>query len=251
MNVLIIEDEKYAAERLKQLLKETGEEFTVAGTLETIEESIKWLMTNPHPDILFMDIQLGDGICFEIFKAVQIDIPVIFITAYDEYAIRAFKVNSIDYLLKPVDLSALNSALEKYRMLQKSKNVSSEKISKLVEQLVQSYKTRFFVRAGPHFKSILATEIACFFIVERCTFLRTMTGKDYDLDFSLEQIEKQVDPAIFYRINRSFIVNIDAITDLINYSAKQLKIKLKNIEPDADLFVSRDRTSDFKKWLGK
>jgi DNA-binding LytR/AlgR family response regulator len=250
MNVLIIEDERLAAEKLKKLLIDTGMDIDVLDVLETVEGSINWLTSNPSPDLILMDIQLDDGVCFEIFESVKVNVPVIFTTAYDEYAIRAFKVNSIDYLLKPIDQEALEKALEKYLTIYKGQDIPHEKINDLYDHLVKKYKSRFFVKIGLHYHTIPVEDVACFFIQERGTFIKTIIGKNYDLDYSLDQIQKMVDPEQFYRINRNYIINLDSITDIIGYSSNRLRVKLKSFD-HLDLIVSRDKTSDFKKWLDR
>ena len=196
-----------------------------------------------------MDIQLDDGISFEIFDAIKVEAPVIFTTAFDQYAIRAFKVNSVDYLLKPINREALETALEKYRRVFKPAELE-DKLSKVFEQFAKPWKTRFFVKVGVHFQSVPVEEICCFFVEERCSFLRTQSGKNYDLDFSLDQIQKKVNPEIFFRINRNFLINIQYISEMISYSSNRLKIKMKDFEHDG-LVVSRDKVSEFKQWLDR
>lgn len=249
MKVLIIEDEKLAADRLKDLLLQTEPETEILAILESVEESVNWLIQNPSPELIFMDIQLDDGISFEIFDAVNIEAPVIFTTAYNEYAIRAFKVNSVDYLLKPIEKEALETALEKFKKIYPEKKVETQ-LSKVYEQLIKPWKTRFFVKVGVRFLSIPVEEICCFFVEERASFLRTQAGKSYDLDFSLDQLQKKVDPAIFFRINRNFIVNINFISEMISYSSNRLKIKMMNFE-DEGLIVSREKVSEFKQWMDR
>ncbi|MFW6289324.1 MAG: LytR/AlgR family response regulator transcription factor [Mariniphaga sp.] len=249
MNVVIIEDERLAADKLASFLKQIDSEVKIAARLESVGESVDWLINNAQPDLIFMDIQLDDGISFEIFESVKIDVPVIFTTAFDQYAIRAFKVNSIDYLLKPVDKEALKGALEKYRKIHAPANVD-EKISKVFEQLVTSWKTRFFIKVGNHFQSVPVGEIVAFFVEERCTFLRTSGGKNYALDYSLDQLQKKINPSLFFLINRSFIINIEAISEIISYSTTRLKIKLNNFT-DNGMIVSRDKAAEFKQWLDR
>jgi len=250
MNVLIIEDERLAAEKLLKLLSESGKEINVQAILESVEASINWLSNNPSPDLIFMDIQLDDGVCFEIYESIEITTPVIFTTAYDEYAIKAFKVNSVDYLLKPIDLEDLIKAIDKYQGLYKDHEVSNDKISHIYDQLVKKFKTRFFVKIGIHFQSVIVEDIACFFIQERGTFLKTKVGKNYDLDYSLDQVQKMVDPEQFFRINRNYIINLDSITDIVGYSSNRLRVMLKNFD-HLDLIVSRDKTTEFKRWLDR
>lgn len=249
MKVVIIEDERLAAEKLESLLKQTGAEIKVVAKLESVEESVNWLTSNPTPDLIFMDIQLDDGISFEIFDAVKVEAPVIFTTAFDQYAIRAFKVNSVDYLLKPIGRNALETALEKYQRIFKPAGME-DKLSKVFEQLAKQWKTRFFVKVGVHFQSVPVGEICCFFVEERCSFLKTQNGKNYALDYSLDQLQKRVDPELFFRINRNFFVNINCIAEILSYSTTRLKLKLKNFEDDG-LIVSRDKVSEFKQWLDR
>ncbi len=251
MNVLIIEDEKPAADKLKLLLKKMDREIIILDTLETVEQSVNWFLGNSPPDLIFMDIQLDDGVCFEIFEEVKIETPVIFTTAYDEYAIRAFKVNSIDYLLKPIDEDSLKTALDKFEKVYTPKENVNNKLEQIYQQLLHPYKTRFFVKIGLRYKSVQVEEIECFYISERCTFLRTTTGKNYDIDYSLEQLEKLIDPEHFFRINRNYIINIDSITDMLSYSTSRLKLKLTNSTSDDELIVSRDKIRDFKRWMDK
>lgn len=251
MKVLIIEDEKPAVDRLRRLLSEADNKIEIMQVLESVESSVNWLSNNPPPDLIFMDIQLDDGTCFEIFEAVRIEVPVIFVTAYNEYAIRAFKVNSIDYLLKPTDLPSLKTALNKYRKLYRGTIEGHDKIMSIYEQLVKNYKTRFFIKTGTHFKSIQATDIECFFISERSVFLRTLAGRSYDLDYSLDQIEKLVDPGMFFRINRNHLVNIHAVTDILIYSTSRLRLRLKNDQENEALIVSREKVNEFRKWMDR
>ena len=249
MKVVIIEDEKPAAEKLERLLNKTDSKIEVVKKLESVEESINWFSENADFDLIFMDIQLDDGISFEIFEAVSIEKPVIFTTAFNEYAIRAFKVNSVDYLLKPIEEMALKSAIRKFKKLFSVKSFESS-ISKVIEQLSHSYKSRFFVKIGVHFKSIPAEHISCFFVEERCTFLKTEAGKNYGLDYSLDQIQKMVNPEMFFRISRNNLVNINYLSEIIAYSASRLKLRIKNC-PDENLIVSRDKVSEFKKWMDR
>lgn len=250
MRALIIEDEAIAADRLKQLLHKMDESIQVIAILESVEASVNWLLNQAAPELIFMDIQLDDGICFEIFESIEFDTPVIFTTAYDQYAIRAFKVNSVDYLLKPIELTALSAAIEKYRSLFSEKPAFNEKINLLYQQMFRHHKERFFVRSGAHFHSVTTKEISCFFIENRCTFFKTSSGKRYAIDSSLEQVQQKIDPARFFRVNRHYIVNIDAIADMTGYSSQRLKLQLK-IPDAAELVVSRDRLQAFKEWLNR
>lgn len=251
MKVIIIEDEQLASERLNRMLCEIDPDIEIQAILETVAASVDWLSNNSAPDLIFVDIQLDDGISFEIFETIKINTPIIFTTAFNEYAIKAFKVNSVDYLLKPYTKKDLTEAIDKYKNLHGGQSIPLEKIDHLYQQLVKDYKTRFFVKIGTHYHSISIDEIACFFIRERGTFIKTKVGKNMDIDYSLDQIQKIVDPMKFFRINRNYVINIDSITDIISYSSNRLKVVLRNFEHLDNLLVSREKTSDFKKWLDR
>lgn len=250
MKVLIIEDENLAAQKLTRLLNETGRDINVLAVLESVEDSINWFASNPAPDLVFMDIQLDDGISFEIFDAFKVEVPVIFTTAYNHYAIRAFKVNSVDYLLKPIEKMALQAALNKYEKHYLSANKFEEKITKAIQQISKTYKSRFFIKIGVHFKSVAIEEICCFYVEEGSTFIKTRENKTYDLDYSLDQLKNIIDPDLFFRINRNYLVNINSIEEIISYSTSRLKLKLKN-SVQKDLIVSRDKVAAFKNWMDR
>ena len=250
MKVLIIEDEILAAEKLAGLLISIDSTIEIMGKLQSVLESINWLHSQPDPDLIFMDIQLDDGICFEIFDAVKIKTPVIFTTAYDSYAIRAFQVNSVDYLLKPIEKEPLTKAIEKYKLIFEKGGSSTQSVGDLSVQMVKSYKTRFFVKIGNHFHSIPVDNIECFYIVERAVFFKTNNGKNYNLDYSLDQVQQLIDPEKFFRINRNYLIQINAIQDIYNYSSSRLGIKINGID-HLDLIVSREKVGEFKKWLDR
>jgi len=250
MNVLIIEDESLATDKLEKMLLEIDLNIKVLARLESVLDSINWLNKNKKPDLIFMDIQLDDGICFELFDAVKIETPIIFTTAYDEYAIKAFQVNSVDYLLKPIEEQSLRKALEKYKTIYKANQFQNDKLNILYDQIIHNYKTRFFVKIGNHFHSVSVDEIQCFLIRERGTLLKTINGKKYDLDYSLDQLQKLVDPNKFFRINRNYFIQIDAIQDIYAYSSNRLGVKLKMMD-HLDMIVSREKVADFKKWLDR
>jgi DNA-binding LytR/AlgR family response regulator len=250
MKVLIIENERPAAKKLERLLGEINGDIQIAGILESVEETINWWLSNPSPDLLLMDIQLDDGLCFEIFEKVKISTPVIFITAYDEYALKAFRVNSIDYLLKPLSRDDLSVAIDKYEALFRTVDFPL-KIEGLINQLQPATKERFLIKAGEHFKSIQTTDIYCFFIRERCNFILTREGREYAIDYSLDKIEKIVNPGKFFRINRNFIINYAAILDVIVYSSNRLKVSLAKWADQTSLLVSRERVIDFKRWMDR
>jgi len=250
MNILIIEDERLAADKLEKMLNEIDSEINILARLESVIDSINWLNSHEKPELIFLDIQLDDGISFEIFDSVKIETPIIFTTAFDSYAIKAFQVNSIDYLLKPIEDQALRKALEKYHSIYNANLHQVEKLDLLYKQIVQSYKTRFFVKIGNHFHSVAVDEIQCFLIQERGTFLRTINGKKFDLDYSLDQVQKMIDPSKFFRINRNYLIHIDSIQDIYSYSSNRLGVKLKMLD-HLDMIVSREKVSDFKQWLDR
>ena len=250
MNVLIIEDEKPAARRLSRLLAEQGVE--VSTMLHSVEESVDWFQNNEHPDLIFLDIQLSDGLSFEIFDLIEINSAIIFTTAYDEYALQAFKLNSIDYLLKPIDDEELTKALNQYRNLkepQKKLALDFNDIKKLlVNPLEREYKKRFTARVGQHIKIINADEIECFYSENKGTYAYTTEGRNYLLDSTLEQLETELKPEVFFRVSRKFYININHIKDIISYTNSRLKISLNRFK-DQEIIVSRERVRDFKLWL--
>lgn len=251
MNVLIVENEKPAIAGLVRLLQKIDSAVIISGTTESVESTINWFQRNPSPDLLFMDIQLDDGLCFELFESMKLDIPVIFTTAYDEYMLSAFKVNSVDYLLKPIEETPLRNAIEKFKTIHYQKTISANLLSQLSKELNTGYKTRFLVKVGEHYKSIQTNEISCFYILERAAFIRTFSEKEYSVDYSLDYLQNTIDPDKFFRINRNCIININAIGDILCYSSSRLKIKLNSDKPIYDLIVSKDKVSEFKKWIDK
>lgn len=250
MNVIIIEDEKPSARRLQRML---GNLMIEAHTmLHSVEESIAWFIENKHPDLIFLDIQLSDGLSFEIFEALEINSAVIFTTAYDAYALQAFKLNSIDYLLKPIDEEDLAKAIAKYKMrlpTQKPVVIDFDDIRKLlVNPLDRTYKKRFSVKLGQHLKLIAIEDIECFYSENKGTYAYTKDGRNYLLDISLEQLDSDLEPKLFFRVSRKFYVNINAIKDMISYTNSRLQIKL-NTYNEQDVIVARERVKDFKDWL--
>jgi DNA-binding LytR/AlgR family response regulator len=251
MNILIIENEKPAADRLVRLLMKLDKSITVLGIIESVEEAINRIQDKPQADLILMDIQLDDGLCFEIFESLTIDIPVIFTTAYDEYTLKAFKVNSIDYLLKPIDEGLLKAALNKFRKLYNDNDPFKKDFKQLMFEFRNQYKTRFLIKIGEKYRSVTTGEISHFHINERSVFLNDLQGKDYGIDYSLEQLQTMLDPRKFFRINRECIVNIEAISLMYSYSSSRLQLTLKDKEK-SDLFVvSRDKVGEFKKWIDK
>ena len=251
MNLLIIENEKPASDRLLRILNKIDKSITILGVIETVEEAINRLQEKPQPDIILMDIQLDDGLCFEIFETIKVDIPVIFATAYDEYTLKAFKVNSIDYLLKPIDENLLKAALDKYKKLHADNDPFKRDFRQLLYELRNQYKSRFLIKTGDKYRSVPTGEISHFHINERSVFLCDNHGKDYGVDSSLDQLQSMLDPRRFFRINRECIVNIDAITLMHSYSSSRLQLTLKDKEK-SDLFViSREKVAEFKKWIDR
>ncbi len=251
MRVLVIEDEKLAAERLIDMIKELEPTVQILQSLESVRATIQWLETHPHPDLIMMDVQLADGLCFEIFEKTAVDVPVIFTTAYNEYAIRAFKVNSIDYLLKPIDIIELKASLQKYqkRNFQSPGSVLQPQLLKEVMDMIKNpYKTRFVVRIAEHIKAIGTEDIVYFYTCEKSSFLRTSSGREFAIDSSLDQLEVDLDPQKFFRVSRQFIVALPQILDIIAYSGNRLKIKIAGSE-QTEILVSREKVTPFKKWL--
>jgi len=250
MNIIIIEDEKPSARRLQRMLTELQMEAEVM--LHSVEESIEWFQNNEHPDLIFLDIQLSDGLSFEIFETIDINSAVIFTTAYDEYALQAFKLNSIDYLLKPIDDDDLERAVSKYKERapkQQSVTLDFNDIKKLlVNPIEREYKKRFSVKVGQHLKLITIDDIECFYSENKGTYAFTSQGRNYLLDTTLEQLENELEPHKFFRINRKFYVNVNAINDMVSYTNSRLQIKL-NTYQEQDIIVARERVKDFKDWL--
>jgi DNA-binding LytR/AlgR family response regulator len=252
LSALIVEDEKPAADHLVKLLHQSEHEVSVLRVVDSVSQAVAWFRTNPPPDIMFLDIQLADGLSFEIFNQVKIECPVIFTTAFEEYAIRAFKINSIDYLLKPVDLGDLNFAIGKYKgqALAPLNSLLGNRVEKLMQMLTHPYKSRFVVNIGPRIKSIETTHIRYFYSLEKSTYLFDDSGKSYDINYSLDQLETQLNPGQFFRISRKYIVQIDAIQDIHTFSNTRLKLVIKGSDDD-HIMVSRRKMNEFKEWLEK
>ena len=250
MKVVIIEDEKPAARRLSRLLEEF--EVQVTTMLHSVEEAIDWFTAHPHPDLIFLDIQLSDGLSFEIFDVVDVKSAIIFTTAYDEYALQAFKLNSIDYLLKPIDDEELENAVRKYQNLKPVKQevtLNFEDIKKLlVNPVEREFKKRFTVKVGQHLKIINAEDIECFYSENKGTYAATSEGRNYLLDTTLENLELELAPQLFFRVSRKFYININHIKDIISHTNSRLQIKLNRF-CEQEIIVSRERVRDFKLWL--
>ncbi len=255
MNIIIIEDEKPAARLLQRKVEKLG--LQVNTMLHSVEEAISWFQNHPHPDLIFLDIQLSDGLSFEIFeyfdKAQQhIKSAVIFTTAYDEYALRAFKLNSIDYLLKPIDEEDLEIAVNKFKARNQAQNISLdfEAIKRmLVNPVEKEYKKRFSVKIGQQLKVISIDEVECFYSENKGTYIHTLDNRDYLIDSTLEVVEAEINPKDFYRVSRKFIVPLKAVKEIQVYSNSRLKIILPTYKDD-EVIVARERVSDFKDWIG-
>lgn len=251
MKVLILEDEALAAERLTMLIQQVRPQAAVVASLDSVEEAVAWLGKGPALDLAFFDIQLADGASFEVFERAAVPCPVIFTTAYDQYALRAFKVNSVDYLLKPVTAEDLEKAFQQYEALKQAFQPPAafdpQALAAALQSASKPYKQRFVLRAGHQFLSVKASDISCLFTEHKVNWLRHRNGKKYAMDYTLEQMEELLDPALFFRISRQYVVHIDAIMEATAYSNARLKLRLEDGE---EVLVSRDRVGDFKAWLG-
>jgi DNA-binding LytR/AlgR family response regulator len=253
MNIVIIEDEPQAAQRLVTLVNELIPAATIVAKMDSVKKSVQWLKNNPAPDLLLMDIQLADGISFQIFEQVDVKSPVIFTTAYDAYALKAFKVNSIDYILKPVDKTELENALNKLRFVSRTDADTQQlltNIGEAVQMLMKKYKSRFVIKVGEHLKTVEVDSILYFSSQDKATFCVTTDNRSFILDHTLEQLEEMVDPQIFYRINRKYLVRSGAIQDIISYTNSRLRLVLKGSQ-DTDVIVARERVQEFKEWLDR
>ena len=253
MNILIVEDEPEAAARLSTLLRELKPDTKVVGSLDSVKSAVKWISENPSPDLIFMDIQLADGLSFEIFEKADIKAPVIFTTAYNEYALKAFKVNSIDYILKPLDKDEVAAAFRKYENLTgqaQSREKMIDSIGTAMQMLTKRYKKRFVIKVGEHLRSVEVSEILYFYSLEKTTFAQAADSRKHILDFTLDQLEGVLNPARFFRINRKYIVSVDSIRDMISHTNSRLKLLLKSSDDD-DIIVARERVQEFKDWLDK
>jgi two-component system response regulator LytT len=251
MNIIIIEDEKPAARLLLRKIEKLG--YGITTLLHSVEESLFWFQNNDHPDLIFLDIQLSDGLSFEIFEKIDIKSAVIFTTAYDEYALRAFKLNSIDYLLKPIDEEELATAISKFANQFQANSVSNldfEAIKRmLVNPVSKEYRKRFSVKIGQQIKVIDIAEIECLYSENKGTYIHTLDNRDYLIDSSLEVVEAELDPKDFFRISRKYIIPLLSVKEIQMYSNSRLKISLPTYKAD-EVIVARERVSDFKEWLG-
>lgn len=254
MKTIIIEDEKPAARLLQRKLEKLN--IPVGVMLHSVEESLDWFSKNEHPDLIFLDIQLSDGLSFEIFEKVSIKSAVIFTTAYDEYALRAFKLNSIDYLLKPIDEDDLEAAVTKFKSLLPKQELQTQNLTidfdqikrMLINPFEKTFKKRFTVKIGQHLKVISIEDIECFFSENKGTYLHTYDNRNYLIESTLELLEQELDPEAFYRISRKFIIPMKAIKEIVVYSNSRLKVILPSYK-EGEVIVSREKVSDFKTWI--
>ncbi len=246
MKALIIEDESTAARRLAKLIQEIDPSIEILDQLDSIEASLNWFAQHPMPDLIFMDINLADGLSFEIFNHQEITSPIIFTTAFDQYALQAFKVNSVDYLLKPIKKAELEQAIGKYIKLHKPSDINYTALASAMQR--DEYNRRFLIRFGQTIKVVEFREAAYFYTEDKITFIMTKSGKRYPIEPSLEKLEEIADPRSFFRINRQFIVNIESIKEMYSYSKSRVKLIL---DPpiDKETVVSTERSPVFKKWL--
>lgn len=254
MNVLIIEDEAAASKRLTTMLKKLVSGISVSAVIDSVDDAVEWLKTNMEPDIIFADIQLSDGICFEIFKHVQPVCAIIFTTAYDEYAVEAFKVNSIDYLLKPINPDELKKSIDKYHAMKLAfGSDQTAKLSSLLSLLDKGdsgFKTRFLVKSGQTMKPVSTDSAAYFMIDNQLVFLIDRNNRRYLVEHTLDELEALLDPSRFFRINRQMIISLDSVTAIHPYFNSRLKLDISP-ELKTDVLVSRMKVSEFKKWLDR
>lgn len=253
MRILIVEDEELAVKKLQKTLAAVDDSAEVVGTTDSIQSTVEWLNSNPSPDLILMDIELADGQSFAIFNHTEVKSPVIFTTSYDEYALKAFKVNSIDYLLKPVQKEDLEAALKKFHALKRDPSVVS--IDSIVKELQaklqpKEYRKRFLVKNGQKLVSVDVSEIAYFYSDGRLNFFKTSDNKKYVLDYTMDELEDMLDPGHYFRVSRSFFVSINSIDKIDDYFGNRLILQLKPAV-DKEALVSREKVTDFKKWMGK
>lgn len=254
MNLLIVEDEALSARRLRSMLTEIDPTFRVLDILDSVSETVTWLHQHPTPDLIFMDIELTDGRSFEIFEKTVVACPVIFVTAYDEYAIQAFKVNSIDYLLKPVKREELIRSIDKFRQLHRpvGQEVSNVNLAALLHELQSKpgYKDRFLLKQGDRLIPVETADIAYFQTKDKNNFIHTFDNKEYQIEQSLDEVEKTLNPKLFFRANRQFIVSAMAVEKIHFWFSSKLKVDIKPY-PGEDVIISRDKAMAFRNWMGE
>lgn len=249
LNVLIIEDEELAADRLESMIRDIDPGFTVMAKIGSVKESVKWLSTHTA-DLIFLDIQLSDGLSFGIFDQVNVQTPIVFTTAYDEYAIKAFQLNSIAYLLKPIRKNDLMESLQKYQSLKSAFTINFERLLANLQGKKPEFKKRFLIQTGDKIRKVEISDIAWFYALDKGVYIRTFQNHTYPAESSLDSLEQMVDPSQFFRINRKYLVNMEAIANMVAWSRGRIKLELKpKAEDEFDSVVSIDRASDFRKWL--
>jgi len=249
MKVLIIEDEIIAADKLENMLFEIDPNIEVVAKIGSIKESVKWLLKN-EVDLIFLDIQLSDGISFSIFEQININTPIIITTAFDHYAIKAFEVNSIAYLLKPFRKSDLYDSIKKYNNLKSVFSIDFDELLEQIKGINPNFKKRFLIQIGEKINKIETSEIAYFFAMEKGCYLKTFNNTNLPIDFTLDKLEKMLDPSKFFRINRKFLINIDSIVNMVSWSRGRINLELRpKIDFEHQILVSIDKASNFKKWL--
>ncbi len=251
MTILIVEDETRTAFDLKATVLELEPGAQILDIKDSVEGTITWLQSHPAPDLIFMDIQLADGLSFEIFNEVKVQSPVIFCTAFDEYALQAFQTNGVDYILKPFDREAVGRAMQKVKQLQnffQQPGAGLDRLTEMLQQLKTGYKTSFLVSSRDKLLPISTSEVAYFYIEHEVTFLHTNDGKRYILNYTMEELEKSLDPRQFYRANRQFLVNYDNITEVEHYFARKLLVKIKTPVKEP-MVVSKAKASEFLHWM--
>lgn len=247
--ILIIEDEKPNADRLKRFIGELQPEYFIVEPLEAVADAVSWLQNNPHPDLMFLDIRLSDGLSFEIFDRVKISCPIIFTTAYDEYAVRAFKFNSVDYLLKPVDPDELENAILKLESHQQGVQPSVEELLSFLKKDQKDYRTRFLLPFRDGYKTLMVSDVEYFYLDQKIMNARLTNGTEEILPQSMEELEQQLDPKFFFRANRQIILHIDSVSQIVNSFNGKLRVTLKKSRA-TEIFISRDKAPQFKAWMG-
>jgi two-component system LytT family response regulator len=251
MKVIIIEDEKPAAEKLLKAIQKTGTLIEVSAVLYSVKTAVDWLQQNPMPELLFMDIELGDGLSFKIFDKINISSPVIFCTAFDEYWQEAFEHNSIDYLLKPVKQDKLETALNKYDKLKQHFTSNFQQLQQWTQQLAGSgFKKRFLVKRGADYISVKTGDIAYFYAAHKLVCMVDNKNQKFILDQSLADIEKQLDPLEFYRVNRKYLIHLSAIKKIKSYPKSKLQLEVEPVVSE-DIIISQENVFAFKEWMGQ
>ena len=254
MNILIIEDEQLASKRLIKLIKAIDDAVNIIDVIDSVESSIEWFQNNEHPDLIFLDIQLSDGLSFNIFNKVEVNSSVIFTTAFDEFALQAFELNSVDYLLKPIDESKLKISIQKYKKVKQSFNKNeinfdSKKLLQALQKKEPKYKTRFLVNKGSSLIVIDIEDVAYFYTEDKLVFIITNDNKRYSLNTTLDKLEKELEPQKLYRANRQYLVSVQSINEIHNHFNYKLKLDLVPKPESEDVVISKLKVSDFKNWI--